>query len=201
MANNRIYNFSKRVFDVGFSLIVLLLILSWIVPLIAIIIRFESKGNPFFTQKRVGKDKDIFTCFKFRTMRINSTPEIQAHCGDNRVTYLGRILRYSGLDEIPQFINVLLGQMSVVGPRPHMIAHTEEFEMQIPEYCKRHEIKPGITGLAQIRGCRGEIEHISDLKARLKHDLNYINQKKLSLDIYIILISIKDLFKGAKNAY
>ena len=180
---------------------ILFTVLIWAIPLIAIIIRIESKGNPFFTQKRIGKNRKVFTCFKFRTMRINSTPEIQAQFNDERVTSFGRMLRYSGLDEIPQFINVIFGQMSVVGPRPHMIIHTDAFEKMIPEYKTRHIVKPGITGLAQIRGCRGHIKHVSDLKVRLKHDIYYISKSKLRLDFYIVFISIIDLFKGAKNAY
>jgi putative colanic acid biosynthesis UDP-glucose lipid carrier transferase len=176
-------------------------VLVWITPIFAIIIRFESKGNPFFIQKRIGKNRKIFSCFKFRTMKINSIPEKQANYNDNRITKFGRVLRYSGLDELPQFLNILLGQMSVVGPRPHMIIHNEKFETQISKYKERHKVKPGITGLAQIRGCRGQIEHIADLKIRLKHDLNYINRMNLGLDIYIVFVSIVNMLKGAKNAY
>lgn len=201
MAHKKTYLLFKRAFDIIFSLIILSCILIWLIPILAVLIRFGSKGNPIFIQKRVGKNRKTFCCYKLRTMKINTTPEKQAQINDHRITFFGRVLRYSGLDEVPQFWNILLGQMSVVGPRPHMVSHNEEFEKQIPEFKERHKVKPGVTGLAQIRGCRGHIEHVSDLKARLKHDLYYIDKMNIGLDLYIVSVSVVDMFKGAKNAY
>ena len=201
MVHKKTYLLYKRTFDIIFSLIVLIFILLWLIPILLVLIRFGSKGNPIFIQNRVGKNRKTFRCYKLRTMRINLTSEKQAQIDDNRITYFGRVLRYSGLDELPQFWNILLGQMSVVGPRPHIVSHNEEFEKQHTEFKERHKVKPGVTGLAQIRGCRGHIEHVSDLKERLKHDIYYIDKMNIGLDLYIIFVSVFDMFKGAKNAY
>jgi putative colanic acid biosysnthesis UDP-glucose lipid carrier transferase len=192
--------FFKRIFDIVFSLIATVVILSWLMPVFALIIRLGSRGNPIFVQKRVGKNRKIFKCYKFRSMRINLTPEIQAVEHDERITRVGRFLRYSGLDEFPQFINILLGQMSVVGPRPHMVAHDEMFEKMIPQYSKRHKVKPGITGLAQIKGCRGSISNSEQLEARTRYDIFYVANMNLFLDVYIIAVSIADMLRGGFKA-
>jgi putative colanic acid biosynthesis UDP-glucose lipid carrier transferase len=201
MLSGRSYRKTKRVFDIIFSLIILCLFLVWLIPLLALIIWLGTRGNPIFIQDRVGRDKKVFRCYKLRTMRINPTPERQAEVDDRRVTRFGKILRYSGLDELPQFLNVLLGQMSVVGPRPHMVVHDHEFGKLIPEYRTRHSVKPGMTGLAQIKGCRGQINNISDLEARLRYDIEYIERMNLGLDLNIIGRSLIDMVIGAKNAY
>lgn len=189
-------HFFKRILDIIFSLIVIITILTWLIPLVFLIIRLESKGNPLFIQKRVGKHKKVFNCYKFRSMRLSTTQEKPAKKDDDRTTRIGKIMRYSGLDEFPQFINVLFGDMSIVGPRPHMLTHDEMFEKMLPTYSKRYSVKPGITGLAQIKGCRGSIKSIEELKARIEYDVLYIKKMNPILDIYIISVSILDMFRG-----
>jgi putative colanic acid biosysnthesis UDP-glucose lipid carrier transferase len=162
----------------------------------------ESKGPIFFKQKRHGLNNEEFSCLKFRSMVVNETADTElVSKNDVRVTRLGRFLRKSSIDEMPQFINVFFGDMSVVGPRPHMLAVNEDYAQRFDKFMERHYIRPGVTGLAQIKGCRGEINSDEDVENRLKFDLYYIENWSLFLDIKIILITIKNFITGDENAY
>ena len=191
----------KRAFDIVFALCVMVLLLSWLMPIIAILIKLESKGPVFFKQGRPGINEDEFFCYKFRSMRVNSTTELEAKKDDPRVTRIGRFIRKTSIDETPQFLNVLLGDMSVVGPRPHLWAQNILYGQKIKKYMIRHYIKPGITGLAQVRGYRGEIETDEDMINRIKFDVFYIENWSLILDIKIIIQTVVNIFKGEEKAY
>ena len=200
--HNPINAFIKRAFDIVFSLIVIFGILIWLAPLLAIIITLESKGPVFFVQKRTGFDNREFYCYKFRSMAMNQSANlIQAKKNDMRVTSIGRFIRRTSIDELPQFYNVLFGNMSVVGPRPHMISHTDEFANKVDKYMLRHFVKPGITGLAQVRGYRGEIERDSDIQNRIKFDIFYVENWSFFLDMKIIVQTILNALKGEEKAY
>ena len=195
-------SFIKRCFDVLFSLLVIVLLLSWVTPLLAILIKIDSKGPIFFKQKRNGFNFQEFYCYKFRSMKINKQANIlQATKNDFRVTKLGKVLRKFSLDELPQFFNVLIGDMSVVGPRPHMIKENEKYKTSIDKFMVRHYVRPGITGLAQTKGFRGEIETDEDIINRIKQDIFYIENWSFILDIKIILVTIFNIFRGEKKAY
>jgi len=195
-------SFIKRCFDVLFSLLVIVLFLSWVTPLLAILIKIDSKGPIFFKQKRNGFNFQEFYCYKFRSMKINKQANIlQATKNDFRVTKLGKVLRKFSLDELPQFFNVLIGDMSVVGPRPHMIKENEKYKTSIDKFMVRHYVRPGITGLAQTKGFRGEIETDEDIINRIKQDIFYIENWSFILDIKIILVTIFNIFRGEKKAY
>ncbi len=188
--------FFKRVFDFLFSLVVILTVLSWLFPIIALAIKMESPGPVLFRQKRSGRDNKPFMCIKFRTMVVNNESDTrQATSNDSRVTRLGFFLRNSSLDEFPQFINVLLGDMSTVGPRPHMIKHTEEYSKLISKFMGRHYVKPGVTGLAQCMGYRGETRNISDMRNRIKLDRFYIENWSFYFDVKIIFQTIGSLMR------
>ena len=192
----------KRIFDVVFSIFVILFLLSWLFPVLFILIKIDSKGSVLFKQKRTGKDNLPFWCLKLRTMHSNEESGIkQATRGDSRVTKIGGFLRKTSLDELPQFFNVLIGQMSVVGPRPHMLLHTEEFADEIDQYMVRQSIKPGITGLAQARGFRGETKSFESKNNRVKMDRFYLRNWSFVFDIIIIFETILDLFKSKKRVY
>jgi putative colanic acid biosysnthesis UDP-glucose lipid carrier transferase len=192
----------KRIFDVAFSGMVILLIFSWLFPIIAIFILIDSKGPVFFKQKRTGKGNKTFWCWKFRTMTVNkSADSLQATKNDTRITNIGSILRKTSIDELPQFLNVFNGTMSVVGPRPHMLKHTDEYSKVVEKFMARHFVKPGITGLAQAKGYRGETKTIVSIKNRVKLDRFYIENWSIILDIKIILLTISSLLKGDENAY
>ena len=194
--------FVKRSFDVLFSLTVIITIFSWLFPIIALLIKLDSKGPVFFKQRRTGKSNSDFWCWKFRTMKVNqSADSIQASPNDQRVTRIGTFLRKTSLDELPQFINVLIGNMSVVGPRPHMLSHTKEYSRKIERFMARHFVKPGITGLAQAKGYRGETRNVLFMKNRVKFDRFYIENWSIYLDIKIIFLTILALVKGDENAY
>lgn len=194
--------FVKRTFDLIFSSIFILLILSWLVPIIGLLIKLESKGPVFFKQKRHGKDNDFFLCWKFRTMTYQKNAEFkQATKNDNRITKVGAILRKTSIDELPQFINVFIGDMSVVGPRPHPIALNEEFQPQIDRFWQRHAVKPGITGLAQARGFRGETAELSDMSGRVRLDRFYVKNWSLILDFKIIILTAISIVQGDQKAY
>lgn len=191
----------KRAFDLLFSLLVCICILSWLVPIIAILIKLSSKGPIFFIQKRSGRNGHEFSCFKFRSMQVNGIAhEQQATKGDNRITKVGKFIRKSNLDELPQFFNVLLGDMSIVGPRPHMLKHTEQYSKLISKYMVRHFLKPGITGLAQVNGYRGETNH-KKMEARVEYDIAYIENWSFWLDIKIILKTVYLSIFGDEKAY
>lgn len=191
----------KRAFDIFFSLFVVVGLLSWLAPILAILIKLESRGPVFFKQGRPGLDEKNFNCYKFRSMRINSTTEREASKNDPRVTRIGRFIRKTSLDETPQFFNVLLGDMSVVGPRPHLWSQNKAYGNKIKKYMVRHYVKPGITGLAQVRGYRGEIETDEDMVNRIKFDVYYIENWSLILDIKIILQTVVNIFRGEEKAY
>jgi putative colanic acid biosynthesis UDP-glucose lipid carrier transferase len=195
--------FRKRLFDLLFSIIVCVGLLSWILPLLAVLIKLDSKGPVFFFQKRAGKDGKMFTCLKLRTMRVNEhAHSSQAKPDDDRITKLGRILRATSLDELPQFLNVLWGTMSVVGPRPHIEMLNRKFEPEIADYHKRLWVKPGITGLSQTYGYRGLTEGVEQMKTRVNADVVYIMNWTLLLDIRIIWKTITGSFLfGDENAY
>lgn len=192
----------KRAFDLFFSLLIIILVLSWLIPIIALLIKLDSKGPVFFRQKRHGLDNEEFDCIKFRSMLVNATADTElASKNDIRITRLGKFLRSSSIDEMPQFINVLLGDMSVVGPRPHMLSVNEDYAQRFDKFMERHYIRPGVTGLAQVNGFRGEVLTDKDVENRLKFDLYYIENWTLFLDIKIILITIKNFILGDEKAY
>ncbi|RYC52394.1 undecaprenyl-phosphate glucose phosphotransferase [Flagellimonas olearia] len=194
--------FLKRSFDIVFSLMIILGLLSWLTPILAILITLESKGPVFFRQTRNGIDNREFYCYKFRSMAPNHNADnIQATKNDMRITKIGKFIRKTSIDELPQFYNVLFGTMSVVGPRPHMVKHTNEYATSVDKYMVRHFVKPGITGLAQIRGYRGEIETETDILNRIKFDIFYIENWSMFLDIKIIVQTIINAFKGEAKAY
>jgi putative colanic acid biosynthesis UDP-glucose lipid carrier transferase len=192
----------KRGFDIFFSLSIILFILSWLVPLLAFLIKIESKGPVFFKQKRNGLNYKEFNCYKFRSMRLNEIADLeQVSKNDIRITNTGRFIRKTSIDELPQFINVLLGDMSVVGPRPHMVSHTEMYAKSIDKFMVRHFIKPGITGLAQTNGYRGEVESKDDITNRVKFDIFYVENWSLLIDIKIVITTIINAIKGEVKAY
>ncbi|MFT4753500.1 MAG: putative colanic acid biosynthesis UDP-glucose lipid carrier transferase [Salibacteraceae bacterium] len=192
----------KRVFDIVFSSLVILGLLSWLMPLLAIIIKRESKGPVLFKQKRSGINNENFDCFKFRSMSVNAVSNSkQATKGDARITKVGAFLRKTSMDELPQFFNVFLGDMSVVGPRPHMVKHTREFSSVVDRYMLRHFVKPGITGLAQTMGFRGETKSTHEIKGRVTLDRFYIENWNFFLDIKIIYLTIVNGVRGEENAY
>jgi len=186
----------KRLFDMVFSLLVTIFLLSWLFPIIALLVKLSSKGPVIFTQLRTGADNREFPCFKFRTMHQNSEADtLQATENDPRITAIGRFLRKTSLDEFPQFINVLRGEMSVVGPRPHMLKHTEEYSQLVGNFMQRHAIRPGVTGLAQVKGYRGEITHYEKLANRVKYDKFYVENWSLMLDLKIIVRTVVAIFQ------
>ncbi|KRB54798.1 undecaprenyl-phosphate glucose phosphotransferase [Flavobacterium sp. Root186] len=201
MLNEPTIKFIKRFFDISFSILVIVFLLSWLIPLLAILIKLESKGPVFFKQGRPGMEENEFVCYKFRSMYINKTTEKEASKDDPRVTKMGRFMRKTSIDELPQFINVLLGDMSVVGPRPHLWSQNKEYGNRVKKYMIRHCVKPGITGLAQVSGFRGEITAERDMVNRIKFDVFYIENWSLILDLKIISQTIINIFKGDKKAY
>lgn len=193
--------FLKRSFDIIFSSFVIIFILSWLYPLIAIAILLESGKPVIYAQKRVGLGGNIFYCYKFRTMKNSEDNDIKATVkDDSRVTQLGRILRKSSLDEMPQFFNVLKGNMSVVGPRPHMVVQDNYYNDLLLRYSRRHHVKPGITGLAQVKGFRGEINSREDMQKRIIADIYYVRKWTFYLDMIIILRTVFKTIGGDKKA-
>ncbi len=192
----------KRFFDVVFSILIIVFLLSWLTPLIALFIKLESKGPVFFKQKRNGLNYKEFYCYKFRSMQLNAIADLeQVQKNDPRVTKLGKVIRKFSIDELPQFFNVILGDMSVVGPRPHMVSHTEMYAKSIDKFMVRHFIKPGITGLAQINGCRGEVETEKDIVNRVRFDIFYLENWSVLLDVKIIYKTVLNAIKGEEKAY
>ena len=192
----------KRFFDIVFSLFIIMFFLSWITPIIALLIKIESSGPVFFKQTRNGIKYKEFTCYKFRSMVENIDAHIQqATKNDKRVTKIGKILRKTSLDELPQFYNVLIGNMSVVGPRPHMIKENERYSKSVNKFMVRHFVKPGITGLAQVKGFRGEIETNEDIINRVKFDIYYLENWSLILDLNIVFLTTINFLTGHKKAY
>lgn len=191
----------KRAFDIVFSFLVIILVLSWLTPIIAILIKLESKGPVFFKQNRAGINEQRFSCYKFRSMRINHETEKITVRNDPRITRIGKFIRKTSIDELPQFVNVLLGDMSVVGPRPHIYSINDVYSNKIKKYVFRHSVKPGITGLAQVRGSRGEINADEDMINRIKYDIFYIENWSLLLDMKIIVQTVVNTFMGDEQAY
>lgn len=198
---NRYWSTWKRGFDIFFSLLIVVFVLSWMYPLMYLLIKLESKGPILFKQKRNGLNQKHFDCFKFRSMEVNEFSEtLPTFNGDSRITRSGRVIRKCSIDELPQFINVLKGDMTIVGPRPHMISETSSFNKLSSNFYKRHHVKPGITGLAQINNCRGKIDTINDLTNRLKYDLFYIKNASIWLDLKIIYKTVLIMIRGDKKA-
>ncbi|MDP2686920.1 MAG: exopolysaccharide biosynthesis polyprenyl glycosylphosphotransferase [Aequorivita sp.] len=194
--------FIKRSFDIVLSLLIIVGLLSWLTPILGILIKLESKGPVFFKQKRNGLDYQEFYCYKFRSMKPNAMADLyQISKGDARVTRVGRIIRKTSIDELPQFINVLKGEMSVVGPRPHMVSHTHMYAERINKFMVRHFIKPGITGLAQVSGFRGEVEDDNHIINRVKYDIFYLENWSLFLDIKIVFQTVFNALRGEDKAY
>jgi putative colanic acid biosysnthesis UDP-glucose lipid carrier transferase len=191
----------KRLFDILFSSFVIFFLFPFILPILAIAIKLDSPGPVFFKQLRPGKKNKLFDCYKLRTMHVNKTAELQATKNDSRITTVGRFLRKSNLDELPQFFNVLLGNMSVVGPRPNMISQLEEYSKTISNYRVRHFVTPGITGYAQVNGFRGETKEAGLMQKRVQYDVQYIENWSLALDVKIIFLTVWNMVKGEKNAY
>lgn len=192
----------KRTFDIFFSIFVLAFICTWLFPIIAILIRTSSKGPVFFLQKRYGFHEEVFSCIKFRTMVVNdeSTTSTTKE-NDTRITKVGKFLRKTSLDELPQFINVLKGEMSVVGPRPHMLAVDNYYKPKIGRYSLRSMVSPGITGLAQVSGLRGDFGDVEvEMKKRVLADAFYVRNWSFVLDLVIILKTILLVIGGDKNA-
>ena len=187
----------KRSFDIFFSFLVIILVLSWLTPIIGIIVKLSSKGPVFFIQKREGYRGKIFECIKFRTMVPNSMSDTKmADDNDHRLTKFGKFLRLSTLDEMPQFINVFFGDMSVVGPRPHPVNLNKEYRSKVVNFEKRHRYKPGITGLAQSLGHSGFVSSFHDMNHRVKMDVFYFKNWSIFLDLKIVIRTILILFKG-----
>jgi putative colanic acid biosysnthesis UDP-glucose lipid carrier transferase len=191
----------KRLSDIFISLFVILLIFPWLLPILILLVKISSRGPVFFKQKRSGEDNRPFLCLKFRTMRVNEKADtLQATKEDPRITKIGKFLRKSNLDELPQFFNVLFGDMSVIGPRPHMLQHTVEYSSQIKNYLVRHFVRPGITGWAQVNGFRGETKELEQMEKRIEYDIWYIENWSYYLDIKIFFKTIFNMAKGEENA-
>ena len=188
----------KRISDIVFSLLILLLIFP-VMLLIAVLVKLDSPGPVIFKQRRYGLDGEQIVVYKFRSMAVTEDGASieQARKNDSRVTRLGGFLRKTSLDELPQFINVLQGRMSIVGPRPHAVAHNEMYRTLIKGYMVRHKVKPGITGWAQVNGQRGETDTLDKMQARIDFDLDYLRNWSLQLDIFIILKTIRLVFKDS----
>jgi putative colanic acid biosysnthesis UDP-glucose lipid carrier transferase len=192
----------KRLLDIIVSLFVIVFILSWLMPLLALLIYLESPGPIFFKQLRSGRNNKAFSCLKFRSMRMNNDAHLkQASRDDNRITRIGRFIRKTSLDEFPQFFNVLKGEMSLVGPRPHMLKHTDDYSQVLEQYMVRHFAKPGITGWAQVNGYRGETRELEQMKGRVEHDIWYLENWSLWLDVKIIILTAYNILRGEKNAF
>lgn len=192
----------KQMFDTAFSLAVLIVLAIPVFAVLAIAIKLDTPGPVFFRQKRVGQNGRLFSCYKFRTM--THEPErtfAQAQQNDPRVTRVGKFLRKTNLDELPQFINVLRGEMSVVGPRPHVPELDKLFHAYVPGYFQRTAVKPGVTGLAQVSGCRGETRSVREMTHRVRFDIFYVRNINLLLDLEIIFLTVYQAVRGDKRAY
>jgi putative colanic acid biosynthesis UDP-glucose lipid carrier transferase len=197
----------KRIFDIILTLLIFIFVLSWLMPLIMLAIKLDSKGSIFFNAERWGKSNKKINMYKFRSMYENTKTldengkHLQARKNDPRITRLGRILRASNLDELPQFINVLKGDMSIVGPRPHSTPLNIESKDSVKRYLLRHLAKPGITGWAQINGLRGETPEIIQMQRRVDHDIWYMENWTILLDFKIVALTVIRMFKGDQQAY
>jgi putative colanic acid biosysnthesis UDP-glucose lipid carrier transferase len=193
---------TKRAFDIVFSLGVVLFIFTWLFPILAILVKLSSKGPVFFKQMRLGRDNKEFACWKFRSMRMNDEADSkQATKNDPRVTTIGKFLRKSNLDEMPQFINVLFGHMSIVGPRPHPLRLNDQYRDIIDKYMVRHFVRPGITGWAQVNGFRGETRTPELMERRVELDVWYLENWSFWLDLKIVVKTVTNMFGKDPNAY
>jgi len=194
---NNIYSrLFKRTIDIIFSMFVITAVLSWLIPLMALLIKLDSKGPVFFLQKRNKKNGKIFTCIKFRSMVENDDADnLQASKYDERITKLGWFLRKSFIDELPQFFNVLIGDMSLIGPRPHMVSDNNKYEELIEYYDFRHKVKPGITGLSQVMGYVGETKHVQAMRDRVQLDIFYIRHWSFGFDMRIMWYTLRKLIR------
>lgn len=193
---------TKRIMDITLSMTFVVLIMSWLLPIVALLIKLTSRGPVFFIQKRTGHKGIEFDCFKFRTMYVNKDADVkQATANDKRITPVGKFLRLTHLDETPQLFNVLLGDMSVVGPRPHMLYHTRHYAQTIPYYNLRHEAIPGMTGMAQIKGYLGEITIDRELRKRIQWDIYYLKNRSVGMDIKILVITVLQVFQKAFSVF
>ena len=191
----------KRLFDIVFSFLCLILTVL-LLPFVVLVIKRQSPGPVFFRQLRTGIDGKNFYCYKFRSMHVNDDADrLQATEDDPRKFPFGDFMRKTNIDELPQFWNVLIGDMSIVGPRPHMLAHTEQYDKLIDKYMVRHFVKPGVTGWAQVTGFRGETRELWQMEGRVERDIWYIQHWSLWLDLRIIWLTFKTIFKRDKNAY
>ena len=192
----------KRSFDILFSFLILVFVGTWLFPIIALLIKLDGIGPVFFVQKRYGYHEEVFDCFKFRTMHVNGdSTKRTTEENDCRITKIGKFLRKTSLDEMPQFLNVLRGEMSVVGPRPHMLLVDDFYKLKIGRYSIRSLVKPGITGLAQVNGLRGDTGNMDlEMQKRILADAFYVKNWTISLDVVIILKTIFLVIGGDKNA-
>ncbi len=192
----------KRTLDVAVSLFVAIFILSWLVPVLGLLIILESRGPIFFSQVRSGRNNKTFRCYKFRSMAVNKDSDTkQATKNDKRITRIGKFIRKTSLDEFPQFINVLKGEMSLVGPRPHMVKHTTDYSKIVDQFMLRQFLKPGITGWAQVNGLRGEITDNEQIINRVNEDIWYLENWTIWLDIRIMFLTVYKVFKGDEKAF
>ena len=196
-----INRYIKRATDIIFAMLIILFVLSWLIPVIALLIIMDSKGPVFFVQKRNKRNGELFSCLKFRTMIVNADADIMpAGREDKRITRIGRFLRNHYLDELPQFFNVLMGDMSVIGPRPHMVSDNINYDQQVKNYAYRHNVKPGITGLAQVMGYVGLIDDQKKLEARVNIDIFYVRHWSSKMDLIILYRTLKKI-AGLKTPY
>ena len=197
VSSKKLFLFSKRLFDIIISLFILIFLLSWVIPVLGTVIKLNSRGPVFFIQRRVGRGLRSFGCIKFRTMVVNCEADKRS-AGENdcRITSLGKFLRKTSLDELPQFINVLVGDMSVIGPRPHMFADCTRFSAYIQYYKFRSLVRPGITGLAQVKGFRGPAKDSYNIASRFAYDSLYIKHMNFGLDTTIFLNTIAQTFNS-----
>ena len=194
--------YGKRLVDITVALFVLVFVLSWMLPIIGLAVKLTSRGPMLFKQKRSGRYGREFRCLKFRTMYFKpSSGFAQCEKNDPRVTPIGKFLRRSNLDEMPQFLNVLMGDMSLVGPRPHAVQHDDRYWFTMADYHIRYQVRPGITGLAQVRGARGETDAFIKMKHRVKYDTLYVRRQSFWLDIKVCLGTVKAMLKGNVNAW
>ncbi len=197
------YTAVKRVMDITVAMIFITAVMSWLYPIVALLIKLTSRGPVFFIQKRTGYKGMEFDCFKFRTMYVNAEADTkQATTNDKRITLVGKFLRMTHLDETPQFFNVLLGDMSIVGPRPHMLYHTRYYSQFIPYYNLRHEAVPGMTGMAQVKGYIGEITAERELRKRVQWDIYYLKNRSIWMDISLVFTTFGQVIaKGVQGIF
>ncbi len=192
-----LYQTGKRIFDIVTSLLLITLVISWLIPILAILIKFDSKGPVFFVQTRIGFLGIPFRCYKLRTMVVNPDSDSrQARFNDERITRLGQYLRLTSLDELPQFLNVLIGNMSIVGPRPFMKKDDQAFSIVISNYPLRYCAKPGITGMAQVKGFRGRTDNFFSIFHRYQWDAFYIRNARPALDFKILRLTTHQILKS-----